>query len=394
MNSNLNQTARTVTWLDKERRRDKAELTKLRQRVESQSAEITEQARRMQELEGRLASTQAQLTKFPQLEQALDQLRDELVLLIERHDEQRRKAEMDAERVRQVERDSQVRVLGEIRKELQKLPRYEEELQLRRAEDQRLGEALLNLQQQMADLGRDLEDRTRNLPYLEEHPRQNAKRIAELQQETPELFKRTEAQSMKLQLLEELVRRSEHRIGELDLQGTELRQEQKEFFESIRLGEQQRERQMKEWAEQMEEQRQKMEKHDVQMRQSAELYGRNKQALAALGKFEERLKQGQAEVAELQRLAEKRQRHQLDEWQAEDEKRWKKNLLIWEQHWREQDRWNEEHSERFVPLEESVKVNRAQITALWQTWEESARRQIGEMQERIVHAGEKFEELR
>ncbi|MEE8163622.1 MAG: hypothetical protein V3T92_06425, partial [Anaerolineae bacterium] len=114
----------------------------------------------------------------------------------------------------------------------------------------------------------------------------------------------------------------------------------------------------------------------------------------ALGKFEERLKQGQAEVAELQRLAEKRQRHQLDEWQAEDEKRWKKNLLIWEQHWRKQDRWNEEHSERFVPLEESVKVNRAQITALWQTWEESARRQIGEMQERIVHAGEKFEELR
>jgi chromosome segregation ATPase len=391
---NLNQATQMLTWLDEERRRDKADLAKLQQRTESQSAEIAEQARRIQELEGRLARTQAQLTKFPQLEQALDQLRDELVLLVERHDEQRRNAEIDAERVRRVERDSQTRVLGEIRKELQKLPRYEEELQLRRAEDQRLGEALLSLQQQITDFGRDLENRTRNLPYLEEQPRQNAKRIAELQEETPELFKRTEAQSAKSQLLEELVRKNDHRIGELDMLGGELKQEQKEFFESIRLSEQQRVRQMNEWTEQMEEQREKMEEHNAQMQRSVEQHKENKKALAALEKFEKRLKQDQAEVAELQRLAEKRQRDQLDEWQAENEKRWKKHTIIWEQHWREQDRWNEQHAIRIGSLEESSEANHAQITALWQTWQEYARRQIVEMQDRIVKAGEKVEELR
>jgi hypothetical protein len=178
------------------------------------------------------------------------------------------------------------------------------------------------------------------------------------------------------------------------LQAAELKQAQQEFFESVRLSEQQRERQMGEWAEQMEEQREKMEKYDVQMRQSAELYKKSKQALDALEKFEERIKQEQSEVAELQRLAEKRQKHQLEEWQAENEKRWKKNLLLWEQHWRTQERWNEEHAERLVPLEESTKANRAQIAALWQTWQDYARRQIGEMQERIVQAGEKVEDLR
>lgn len=388
------QVTQMLTWLDEERRRDKAELARLQQRVESQTAEIAEQARRIQELEGRLTSTRAQLTKFTQLEKALDQLRAELVLLIEQNEDRRRKAELDAERVRQVERDSQVRVLGEIKKELQKLPRYEEELQLRRAEDQRLGEALLSLQQQIADLNRDLESRTRSLPYLEEQPRQNAKRIAELQEETTELFKRTEAHSTKLQLLEELVRKNEQRIGDLDLQTAEWRQEQQDFFESLRLAEQQRERQMNEWTELMENQRQKMEKYEVQMRQSAEQYEKNKQALADLEKFKERLKQDQAELAELQRLAEKRQREQLEQWQAEDEKRWKKNMLIWEQHWRQQERWNEEHAARFLPLEEVAKVNRAQITALWQAWQEYARRQIGEMQECIVHAEEKVKELR
>lgn len=391
---NLNQLTQMVTWLDEERRRDKTDLAKLQQRVESQSAEIAEQARRMQELEGRLARTRAQLTKFPQLEKALDQLRNELVLLVERYDEQHRKAAVDAQRVRRVERESQTRALGEIKKELQKLPRHEEELQLRKAEDQRLGEVLLSLQQQITDFGRDLENRTRNLPYLEEYPRQNAKRIAELQEETPELFKRTEAQAAKLQLLEELVRRNEHRTGELDLQGSGLKQEQKEFFESIRLGEQERERQMREWAERIEEQRQKMREHAAQIQRSKEQYERNEQVLAVLEKLDERLQRRQTEVAELQRLAEKRQKHQLEEWQTESEKRWKKNLLIWEQHWRTQERWNEEHAKRFGPLEESAKVNRAQIVALWQAWEEYARGQISEMQERIVHAGEKFEEIR
>jgi hypothetical protein len=391
---NLNQLTQMVTWLDEERRRDKTDLARLQQRVESQAAEISEQARSIQELEGTLARTRAQLTKFPQLESALDQLRDELVLLIERYDEQYRKAMVDAQRVRQLEQESQTRALGEIKKELQKLPRYEEELQLRRAEDQRLGEVLLSLQQQITDFGRDLENRTRNLPYLEEQPRQNAKRIAELQQETPELFKRTEAHSTKLQLLEEIIRKSDRRVGDLDLQATELKQAQNEFFESIRLGEQQRERQMQEWAEQIEEQCQKMAEHAVHIQQSKEQYERNKQSLAALEKLDERLKREQAETAELQRLAEKRQKHQLEEWQAENEKHWKKNLLIWEQRWRIQERWNEEHAKLFGPLEESTAANRAQIMSLWQTWQEYARRQIGEMQERIVHAGEKFEELR
>jgi len=390
---NLSQATQMLTWLDEERRRDKAELAKLQQRVESQSAEIAEQARRIQELEGRLAGTQAQLTKFSQLEKALDQLRNELVLLIEQKEEERRKAEIDAERVRRMEWDSQARVLSEMRKELQKLPRYEEELQLRRAEDQRLGELLLSLQQQITDFGRDLENRTRNLPYLEEMPRQNAKRIAQLQQETPELFKRTEELSSKMQLLEDLIRKNEHRIRELDLLGSQLKQAQEEFFESVRLAEQDRERQMQEWTEQMEEQRQKMEQYDAQMRQAAEQYEKNKQALVALERFEERIKQDQAEMAELQRLAEKRQREQMDEWLAENEKRWKTNLLLWEQHWRAQERLNEEHAARFASLEEYTRMNRAHVTALWQTWQDYARHQIGEMQDRIVQAGEKVEEL-
>ena len=56
---NLNQLTQMVTWLDEERRRDKTDLAKLQQRVESLAAEVAEQARRIQELEQKLARTQA-----------------------------------------------------------------------------------------------------------------------------------------------------------------------------------------------------------------------------------------------------------------------------------------------------------------------------------------------
>ena len=67
----LAQLAQMVSWLDEEHRRDRAEIARLQQRIEAQSADVIEQARRIQELEAKLASTQGHLTKFNQIEQAI-----------------------------------------------------------------------------------------------------------------------------------------------------------------------------------------------------------------------------------------------------------------------------------------------------------------------------------
>ena len=71
------QLAQIVTWLDEEHRRDRAEISRLQQQIESQAADIVEQNRRVQELEGRLASTIAQLGRFTQLEQQIESIKQE-----------------------------------------------------------------------------------------------------------------------------------------------------------------------------------------------------------------------------------------------------------------------------------------------------------------------------
>ncbi|RPI42426.1 MAG: hypothetical protein EHM67_06725, partial [Hyphomicrobiaceae bacterium] len=60
-----------VAWLDEEHRRDREEIARLDQRLQNMAIEKQEQSRRIQDLESRLASTAAQLTRFTQLEQAL-----------------------------------------------------------------------------------------------------------------------------------------------------------------------------------------------------------------------------------------------------------------------------------------------------------------------------------
>ena len=102
----MGQLTQMTTWLDEEHRRDKAELIRLQQRVESQEGELLDQSRLMKDLEGRVVSMQAQLLRFAQIETALQQLKDEVVQMFAQADERRQQQVREAERVRAIERDN------------------------------------------------------------------------------------------------------------------------------------------------------------------------------------------------------------------------------------------------------------------------------------------------
>jgi chromosome segregation ATPase len=384
----LNQATQMLNWLDEERRQDKAELARLQEQVRSQAAEIAEQAKRAQELEGKLAGTQVHLNKIEKFDDFLRQFKDEIVLLVEKHDQQRRQAEKEARHLRQMDRESQSRALAEIKKEMPKLNRLEQELQLRRAEDKRLGEAVLNIQQELDDVAKASEDRTKSMAYLETQREQDAKRIAELQEETSQLLTRSDAQTRKLELLEDSVRRLESQAAEWQGFQSALKQEQMRLVETQQLNEQQHQRQMDGWAEELNEYRQRMEEYTARMQRFSELYEENKKALEALERFEQRLKQTQSELMELQRFAEQRQKEHLEERQMENEKRWRKETLLWERQWREQARRDEELEELLKRVEEQTEWNRSQIMALFRERTEQALQQITELERQMAQAEE------
>ncbi|UCC62496.1 MAG: hypothetical protein JSV36_17295, partial [Anaerolineae bacterium] len=286
------------------------------------------------------------------------------------------------------EQEKLAKQFGEMQKGLLRLSRLEEELDLRRSEDQRLGGVIIDLQHKFEELDQTLETRLRNLTYLEEQRARDARRVAQLQEEATNLLKRLEAQASRLQILEEVARRNEHRLREIADSEAEQAQQRRELVESLQRAEQARERQMYEWREMMDELKQRMDEAAEQMRRFHAHYLESKRMLEDMQKLEERLNRGYAEMSELQRLAEARQKTKMEEWQAEDEKRRKKQLLIWEQQWRDHDRRNDEQLGRISTLEEKTRLHSMDLATLWELEEAHAHHWSSQSQEWAIRFGD------
>ena len=386
MTMDMGQLTQMATWLDEEHRRDKAELIRLQQRVESQEAELLDQSRVIKDLEGRMVTMQSQLLRSSQIEVALQQLKDEVVQMFAQADERRQQERRESERVRAIERDNVSKALNEIRRDLQRLPQINEEVALRKAEQQRLGESLLNIQQTVGALSQDVDSKVRGIPFLEDGRQQDAKRIAQLQQESLEALKRTEQQGSRLQMLEDAIQRQERQTTEAKELVSQLRASQREFVEGQLLETEQVKRRITEWVETLEVYVKKMDEHTTRMQQMTEAFREDRQVVANVERFQEQIKREQTQVTELQRLGEERQKRQLAEFQDENEKRWRKELLRWDHQWAEQDKRNKKVGDQFLAAESRLAQHRVELDGTWKFLEaqisyqtQESRRWLGEM---------------
>jgi len=386
MTMDQGQLTQMVTWLDEEHRRDKAEVIRLQQRLESQEGELQDQARIIQDLEGRMANLQSQLLRFGQLDAALEQLKEEVVQMFEQADERRQQEAREAERVRAIERDNVSRAVNEIRRDLQRLPRFDEEINLRKVEQARVSDGLLVVQQELNALGQEVEGKLRRVPFLEEGRQQDTKRIARLQQESLEALKRIEQHGSRLQMFEDAIKRQERDTGELKGVIAQLRIAQREFIQSQLLETEEVKRKMAEWAETLEANVKKIDGFSVRIQEITEAFREDRQVVENIERFQELINREQAQVSELQRLAEERQKRELEQWQEDNEKKWRKELLRWDHQWGEQAKQNKDVAELFIGIEERLVQHRIEIDAAWKFFESQityqtheARRWLGEM---------------
>lgn len=365
----LTQLAQMVTWLDEEHRRDRAEIARLQQRIEAQSADIIEQARRIQDLEGKLAGTQVQLTRFNQVDQSIQNTKNELVSLVERAYEERVSGQRELERARMSDRELLSREISEVRRELPRLGRLEESIQIRVAEDDRLGELIMSMRNQIGGLSKEIEERTRQIPFLVEQRTSDTKRIAQLQQETVELFKRSEANAGRLPLLDESIRKIAGEMERLPPMIDHLREDQVKFMERTRVMVVDREQVLTRWQETIDEQKSIVAQAYERIQNFTQQIDVSRRAVSEMQEFKDLILREQGQVAELQRLAEERIRREMDEFREDYERRRRKGELRQEHLWTEQDKHNKEISERFAPLQHDLKMLETLLDQLWKLQE-------------------------
>lgn len=312
-----------LEWIDEERRKSGRRIAELEKRVSVQDRELDGRAKRIKELEERLANLTSQVSRLPQVDVQLAQLKDEVVALIEQYDERRLRSEKEMERLRRVEHEVNAREIAEIRKELPAIPRLQNEMELRQAEEARLANLIGVLQNRIPPIESRIEDWNNQVTYLEEAEGRNSRNISEIQTTLVEISKRWEPIHNRLDILADKADKMESNFNAIMDVQTELRHTIKEWAEQIQLGEYERNQRLNGWERMLEEQQDVMDSYARQWVTFSDQYKEAKMALETLSAFQQQIEQRQRESAELARLEASRMQSRWDDFKTEHNKQWK-----------------------------------------------------------------------
>lgn len=346
------QLAKTVQWLDDERRKDKQEIAALQERLAALGTETTGVSRKQQQLESDLAALSAILQRLSKMDEILDGYRKEMTRQLEELEQRRVEAEREADRLRKVEREGLNKSLADLRKGVEQTAKLERESQARKEEENRMSRLVAELQNKVTEFNRYLDERGRVVAVLEEGRRQDAKRIADLQTELSDLRKRVDEHRGKLDIVEGVARRTETRAGELMLAETERRSLQTQWVETQSLAQAERERAWGELRDKTEATLKSLEESSRRVDQYAETNREVRRSADEIKQTSELLERRITEATEMQRLAEERFRQEWAAFLADDQKRWTTHMLLRDEQWREHDRLTAKNEERLENLEE------------------------------------------
>jgi chromosome segregation ATPase len=358
----LTQAIQTLKWLDGERRKDRATIVKLEERLQEQERQLARQSAQIDDLRSSLASVVGVISKVDEFDQMVSNYKREMTFQLEQRDETWRKERDEAKRVRRLEHEAMKEHLNRLEKELRVLPRYDEQITARQAEEERLTEKLQGLEVVVADLSKRLEEPARAVSYLEERRRSDHRRLTEVEHEIPDLHTKIDTLTQKLPLLEQGIQKQRSRVDEAI---HEMRKYDKPI-EELRISDFQREQKMQQYLNQGAEVAEELERLREQTHGFIERRQQVKRALDALEKFRTRIERRQDEMAEKQRVTEERVKRQWEEWQTARAKELKKQEMVIEQRWQGQEQNNVKQEGRLETLEAIVSLYREQLRALWE----------------------------
>jgi DNA repair exonuclease SbcCD ATPase subunit len=270
------------------------------------------------------------------------------------------------ERLRQVEHGAHSRSLTEIKEQLTPVPRLVEAMEQRRAEDERLAAAIATLQNEIPVIQARLDERIRDVAYLEENQSKDTRRISELRQTLNEHQKRTDNLQAKHLVLEDVMRRNESRLETLQQSETERRQTLDRFLEQGRLADQRRIQEMARWDEKLEEYEELMAGYAKQWRRFEEQHRLSRESTTGLEELKHRLDQRQNEMSELQRVDTERLKQQWVEFLADVDRRRRQQQIEQEQWLKEQQRHRDEEIEQYQMIQEQLDKAAVDVKALFE----------------------------
>jgi chromosome segregation ATPase len=368
----INQAARMIEWLDEERRRDKATIATMEERLAQQQDTIGALSKRLNSIESDQTVIRTQFAPTGRETDFIEQIRKEMLQLVESSESKRLIAEREAERRSELARENVMRPVRDLADKVEKFERQATEFPAYQVERERLSDTVATLQQRVDDLYKKLEEPDRRLAFLEEQRRQDARRISEVQSELPEIQKQIDSVRPKLTLLEDLALRTERRVQEVQNGDRERREQIQQFIDQQTLLIQQRDQQIDELTKRFGEQDSVMQRNIERFETWSEAYRNMKKIVEDFERIGDRLERRINEVAEMQRLSEERFRQEWNDWTSDDQKRWKQFTISNDEVWRSHDKEFERFVQHMTEFEGMFPQLTDSINRLWSLERERA----------------------
>jgi len=340
-----------VDWLDEERRKDKAQLAKLEERLAGMTTASESHGKQLQELGAQLAKVGARV-QLQKVDELLAKNREETGRALEAMEKRRLELEDQVSKSRILEKDRVEKTMGEFKKQMDTLADMREMMEVRKAEQARQAVLLQEMRKTLDAIQKRDEERTRIVAAVEEGRRQDIRRMADIQGEHQTIRQKSGEIVSRLDAVETTSTRLDAKLREVTAQELERRNAMAIWQEQQQASATERERQWKIWEKQSAESIAHMNEFLGQIDTYRELERSMGQAIKEFHEISERSEQKLKEMAEIQRIQEDRLRQDWNAFQADDQKRWTAQNLTWEDEWRERDRKFTKATERLTRLEE------------------------------------------
>jgi hypothetical protein len=340
-----------IDWLDDERRKDKAVLAKLEERLVGMIAASESHGKQLQELGAQLAKVGARV-QLQKVDELLAKNREETGRALEAMEKRRLELEEQAAKSRVMEKDRIEKAIGEFKKQIETLADMREMMEARKSEQARQANVLQEMRKTLDAIQKRDEERTRIVAAIEEGRRQDIRRMADIQGEEQAARQKSGEIDSRLDAVEAASPRLEAKLRELTALELERRNAMAIWQEQQTAAATERERQWKNWEKLSADSIARMNEFLGQVDRYRELERSMGQTIVESRTLAERSEQKLKEMAEIQRIQEDRLRQDWATFLADDQKRWTAQNLTWEDEWRERDRKFTKVTERLTRLEE------------------------------------------
>lgn len=346
------QIEKKLDWLDEQRQKDQENIQRVKTQIIEVQSSIGNLAKQIEAISTDLSRLAANASRISQFDDALSKHRSEISKQLENAEERRTKKEKQLEALRLSDQKKLVKSIDELERELNRLDGIDEKLEVRRAEDVRLNQELIEVSEEIGEVGARIENQSLRLVSLDETTAQESKRVGELQNELASRKRKTEQFQNALDAIEDRARKVEVAISELRSSDKERSDQLEVWTDEQRMKLVDFDKKWSDWEKRFDAFEKESQEIEEKIRAYDQTHRGIKQTQMQLEGLIERLERRITEVGEMQRLSQERMKQDWAAFEADETKKWSTFKLSSDERWKEHERVHDKLSASLENLEE------------------------------------------